>query len=369
MAMTNIGVGDAKAIKKYSAFLAVDTANKSYFTRKFSGGPESSMPIHHLDELESDAGEYISYDISMQMQMAPIEGDDILENKEEALNFYTDGMYINQARGGVNTGGRMTRKRTIHNLRKIARKRQSDWWARAFDELHFMYLSGARGVNTDFVWGTSFTSFAGNSLSSPDSYHIIYANATTKATMDADDKLDLADIDRAVGLLAMTGGGSEGIPAMQPIQVDGEEHFVLIINPWQEYDLRINTGSGQWLDLQKALATSIGKNSPIFKGGAGMHNNVVIHKHKKIIRFSDYGAGSPGTVAAARALLLGSQAAVVAFGSPGTGLRFGWNEETRDNGNQVVITSHSILGMKKVTFNSLDFGVFCIDTAAKDPGA
>ena len=369
MSITNIGVGDAKAVKKFSAFLAVDTANKSYFSRKFTGGPESSMPIHTLNELESDAGEYISYDLSMQMTMAPVEGDDVLENKEDHLTFYSDGLYINQARCGVNTGGRMTRKRTIHNLRKIARKRSSDWWARAFDELHFMYLSGSRGVNSDFVWSTSFSSFAGNSLSAPDSYHVIYADGATKATLAAENKLDLSDIDRAVGLMAMTGGGSEGIPAMQPITVDGEEHFVLIINPWQEYDLRVNTGSGQWLDIQKALASAVGKSSPIFKGGAGMHNNVIIHKHKKIIRFTDYGTGSPGTVSAARALLLGCQAAVVAFGSPGTGLRFGWNEETRDNGNQVIISSHSILGMKKATFNSIDFGVFCIDTAAVDPGA
>ena len=369
MARTNVGVGDPKAVKKYSAFLAVDTPNKSYFSRKFSGGADSSMPVHVLNELESDAGEYISYDISMQMTMQPVVGDDVLENKEDKLTFYTDGLYIDQIRCGVNTGGRMSRKRTIHNLRKIGRKRQSDWWARAFDELHFIYASGARGINADFVWPMSFTSFAGNSLSSPDSYHIIYADGATKATLTANNKLDLADIDRAVGLMDMTGGGSEGIPAMQPILVDGEEHFVLIINPWQEYDLRTNGSSGQWLDIQKALATALGKNSPILKGGVGMHNNVVIHKHKKIIRFSDYGTGSPGTVLAARGLLLGSQALVLAFGSPGTGLRFGWNEETRDNGNQVVISSHSIFMIKKTTFNSLDFGVFCIDTAAKDPGA
>jgi hypothetical protein len=58
---------------------------------------------------------------------------------------------------------------------------------------------------------------------------------------------------------------------------------------------------------------------------------------------------------------------VVAFGSPGSGLRFDWNEETRDNGNQVVITTSSIFGIKKTTFNGKDFGVMAIDTAAKKP--
>jgi hypothetical protein len=46
----------------------------------------------------------------------------------------------------------MTRKRTLHDLRQIAKKRQSEWWARCFDELFFMYLSGSRGVNADYIF-------------------------------------------------------------------------------------------------------------------------------------------------------------------------------------------------------------------------
>ena len=57
--------------------------------------------------------------------MEPVEGDDILEGKEENQRFYTDSVYVDQARCGVNTGGRMTRKRTIHNLREKAKRQQS----------------------------------------------------------------------------------------------------------------------------------------------------------------------------------------------------------------------------------------------------
>jgi N4-gp56 family major capsid protein len=97
-----------------------------------------------------------------------------------------------------------------------------------------------------------------------------------------------------------------------------------------------------------------------------MYNNVVLHTHKAAIRFTDYGSGS--NVAAARALFLGEQAAVCAFGSPGTGMRFDWNEEMEDRGNQVVITTSSIFGIKKCAFNGKDFGVISLDTAAADPG-
>jgi len=368
MARTIVGLNDAKAVKKYSAFLATDTAKISYFGKKFMGyGPETSMPIQMLSSLENDAGEMVSYDLSVQLKMEPVEGDDTLEGKEEDLKFYTDQVYIDQARGGVNTGGRMTRKRTIHDLRKVARKRQSEWWARCFDELFFMYLSGARGVNSEFIFRSTYTGRANNSFSAPDTGHIMYGgSATSKATVAVGDKFNTTLIERAVTKATMMGGGTQETPQIQPVMIDGEEHYVIVMSPYQEYDLRTATGTADWLEIQKAAATAEGRKSPIFKGSLGMHNNVVLHSHKNVIRFSDYGAGS--NIAAARALFMGAQALVCAFGSPGTGLRFDWHEESRDNGNQAVITTSSIFGCKKATFNSKDFGVMALDTAAADPG-
>ena len=378
MAQTVIPVGDAKAVKKYSAFLALDTPKKSYFNRKFMGvGETASMPIQQLNELENDAGEQISFDLTMQMTMQPVEGDDVLENKEEDLKFYTDSVKIDQLRGGINSGGKMTRKRTIHKLRKIARTRQSDWWARVFDELFFMYGSGARGINAEYVFPTGYTGFAGNALSSPDADHILYAGNKAKATLTTSDKMTLIEIDKLKAKAVMMGGGSGGgtagtdgntqTPQIQPIKINGENHYVCVMNPWQVFDLRTSTTTGGWLDVQKAAAGAEGRKSPIFLGGEGMHNKVVLHEHKSIVRFTDYGAASPPVVHAARVLFMGEQAMVCAFGSPGTGLRFSWNEETRDNGNQLIITSNSIVGIKKVTYNGKDYGMMVMDAAAADP--
>lgn len=373
MAKTIVGVGDAKAVKRFSAFLAVDVGRQSYFNRKFMGVGESAQtPLQTLPHLENDAGDQISYDLVMQLKMRPIQGDANLRGNEEDLKFYTDSLYIDQLRGGVNTGGKMSRKRTIHDLRDIARKRQSEWWARLFDETLFQYLSGARGVNADYIEDTSFTGYASNSFVAPDSQHLLYAsNATAKADLDSADKLSLATIDKALARAETLGGGTSGIPSLEPCKIDGEPHYVLVMHPWQEYDVRTSTSTGQWLDIQKAAAGAEGKSNPIFKGGLGMYNNVVLHKHKGVIRFTDYGTGSPGTVHAARALFLGRQAGVVAFGSPGTGLRFDWHEEMEDRGNQVVITTSSIFGVKKTAFTiggtSRDFGVIAIDTACAEP--
>lgn len=370
MAQTIIGLNDAKAVKKYSGYLAVDVAKISYFNRKFMGsGPDTSQPIQVLTQLESDAGEQITYDLNLQLRMQPVEGDSVLEGLEEDLRFATSQVYIDQMRAGVNTGGRMTRKRTLHDLRAVARKRQAEWWSRMFDEQLFMYLSGARGINSEYITPTTYTGRANNAFAAPDTQHLLYGgNATLKSNVDANDKFDLSLLDRAVVKATMMGGGTQGIPQIQPVMIDGGEHYVALINPFQMYDLRTNSNTGQWLDIAKAAAAAEGRNSPIFKGAAGMYNNVVIHEHKNVIRFNDYGGGS---IAAARGLFLGSQAAVVAFGSPGTGLRFDWSEETRDNGNQVVITTSSIFGITKNRYTidgtAYDFGVIALDTAAADP--
>ncbi len=369
MAQTIIGLNDAKAVKRFSGALAVDVPRKGYFTRKFMGkGEVPTRPIWQLTDLEQDAGEQITFDLSMQLNMQPIEGDVELHGKEEGLAWFSDAVYIDQMRGGVDTGGRMTRKRTLHDLRKIAKARETDWWARVFDEIIFMYLSGSRGTNTEFVFPTTYSGFANNSLTAPDSNHIVYGGvATSKATLTATDTMSTLPIDRAVAYAEMMGGGGPAfseVPQIQKCNVDNEDVFLCVMDPYQKFNLRRNTTSMDWADIQKAIAMAMGKNNEFFKGGLGMWNGVVLHSHQNVIRFTDYGSGA---VAASRALFMGVQGGVIAFGSPGQDLRFGWNEEGRDNNNRVVITSHTIWGFKKVTFNGNDFGVMAIDTASARP--
>lgn len=368
MSRTIIGVNDAKAVKRFAGLLAYDASQKGYWSQRFMGKGESAeVPIQILTDLESDAGEQIAYDLLAELKMAPVEGEDNLEGKEEAQRFYTDTIYIDQARCGVNTGGRMTRKRTLHNLREKAKRQQSGWWARLVDELLFIYCSGARGINPNFLVPLGYTGRANNSLVSPDSNHVLYGNnATAFNNIDSADTFDLRLIDRAVTRAQVQGGGSTGIPVLQPCKIDGNETYVCVMHTWQEDDLRSTTSTGQWLDIQKAAAAAEGRNSPLFKGGLGMYRGCILHSHRNVIRFNT--AGSGANVEAARALFLGAQAAVVAYGSPGTSQRFDWNEETRDNGDKVVITTSSIFGMKKVNFTTdigaQDFGVFALDTAA-----
>lgn len=363
MSSTVIPFGDPKAAKKWSASLAVDQVKKSYFERKFVGTDENSI-IQRKTELESDSGDRISFDLSVQLRGEHTEGDRRLEGKEESLKFYTDEVNIDQARKAVSAGGKMTRKRTVHNLRTIARGRLGDYWSRFMDELMFMYLSGARGINADFLFGLDYNGHAGNTFQAPDSGHVLYGgDATGKADVTNADVMSRNLIERATVQATMLQAQDPEAANMVPVSMEGEERYVCVMSPFQEHNLRTDSGS-EWLDVQKAAAGAEGRNNPIFKGSLGMINNVVLHSHRNAIRFNDYGVGTD--LPAARALFLGRQAGVVAYGTT-SGMRFEWKEEMKDYGNEPTVASGCIMGFKKTRFNGKDFGVISLDTYAKDP--
>lgn len=360
---TTIAFGDPKAQKKWSGSLFLDTVKKSYFDRKFVSESENAV-IQRLTDLESDAGDTIDYDLSVQLRQKPTTGDQRLQGKEENLRFYSDQVKIDQLRHGVSAGGKMTRKRTVHNMRKIGKDRLSDYWSKYIDELNFIYLSGARGINEDFFEDLTYAGHAGNAVNAPDSAHLIYGGtATAKNNVTNTDKMSKIVVEKATVKARSMRTTDPTTANMQPVMINGEAHYVCLMSVFQEHDLRTADTTG-WIEIQKAAITAEGKANPIFKGGLGMINNCVLHSHESTIRFSDYGVGV--NLPAARALFMGRQAGVVAYGSE-SGLRFSWTEEDQDHGNEKVIAAGVILGVKKSRFNSKDFGVISIDTYAKDP--
>lgn len=360
---TVIPFGDVKAQKKWASSLYIDSLKKGYFTRKFVSEGDNSL-IQRKTELDSDAGDTISYDLSVQLRGKPVRGDAKAKGTEESLKFFTDEVKIDQIRHPVSAGGRMSRKRTVHDLRKVAKDRLSDYWAKYLDELHFIYLSGARGINADFIEGTDFTGHAGNAIDAPDTSHIMWAGAaTSKASVANTDKMSRTTIERAATVARTFRSADPTTANMMPLSINGEPHYCLLMDPFQEFDLRTADTTG-WLEMQKAAAGAEGKANPIFKGGLGMLNNTVLHSHESVIRFADYGSGA--NLPAARALYLGRQAGVVAYGTAG-GMRMTWKEEMDDYDNEPSVVAGTIIGMKKTRFNGKDFGVLAIDSYAKNP--
>ncbi|WP_103173763.1 N4-gp56 family major capsid protein [Paracoccus sp. SY] len=363
---TTLGINSPQAVKRWANELARDTTKQMYFT-KFIGTGENNI-IERKVDLEQSAGDEIIFDLSLKLRGDMTEGDDVVEGREENLTFLQDRVRIDQARKGADAGGRMTRKRTLHNLRQIAKDRVAEYTAEWTDELMIVYLSGtAPGtyINEDSLVKRPF---ATNPIEAPDNKHLAFGgSATSKATLEATHKMNRDLIERvAVMPRTMASTDATGTTVkMVPVTVEGGKHFVMLMNPYQMFDLRNEKTELSWADVQKAAAAAQGKNNPLFNGSAGMIANMVLHEHENVRRFSDYGAGA--NVEAARALVLGRQAGVLAYGNGGNGTRFQWVEESKDAGNRVAIYAGAILGFKKSRYGSRDFGVIAVDTAAKSP--
>lgn len=372
---TLIGVNDPQAVKRWAAATAVAINKNSYFGKRMIGdGRESRMPIQRIDELQEGAGDEVVLDLLMPSNAEPIVMDETLDGKETPLKYYVDRMRIDQMRTGVDLGSRMTKKRTLRNIRQDAKRVATDWWKRAMDELYFIYLSGSRGTGGGMVWSADNKFFTVNPVTAPDAMHQMYSGAaTSKASLVVGDTMTLRVIDKAKAKAETMGGDGSDELSMIPIDIEGEDHYVCLMHTFQADAVRQGAGAGQWLDIQKAAAAAEGRNNPIFKGGEGMYNNVILHRHRNVIRFGDYGAGA--NVAAGRALFLGSQAAFVAYGDNESGTKLKWTEVQRDHENSVAIGVAAILGVKKATYKSKDgavsrdFGVIAIDSAIVDPNA
>ncbi|MDO8415493.1 MAG: N4-gp56 family major capsid protein [Agitococcus sp.] len=365
MPATTIAFGDPKAQKRWSDVLSHDVNTESYF-EKFTGKGMNNI-IQRKTDLEAGAADRVSFDLSVRLRQAPTYGDNRVEGKEEQLRFFSDEVNIDQVRHAVSCGGQMTQQRTAHDLREVAREKLTGYFAQILDEYIFMYLSGARGVNEDFIESTAFAGFANNSLQAPDSDHILYGVVGgSKATLTSSDKMTSAVVERTVNKARMMQARNPQSANMVPVSNGASKQYVMVMSEDQAYDMR-NADTNGWAKYQAAAAAAEGRNNPIFRGGLGLINDTVLHSHRNAVRFSDYGASS--NLPAARALFMGRQAAVIAYGSNKTGMKYNWKEETADFGNEPKVASGFIAGIKKTRFNGKDFGVVSVDTYAKDPNA
>ena len=368
MSKTVIPVGDPKAVRIYSAFLAKQFAGQSFFIGTLAGSDfeqrtkrsylstTTNMPIQRLRDLESSQGDTISFDLVAQLKGQPTYGDNQMKGKEEKLVFYTDEVKIDQVRHGVDTGGRMTKKRTIHDLRKIGKDKMLTWLGRFYDEALMCYLAGTRGIKTaNWLLDTDFEGFAGNPLQEPNAENIMGihdGNVTSDIdTIDADDKFSLDYLEELDYKL------SQMEDAPQPLYDKGEPYYLILMHSSAKKQLRTSTSTNDWIDIQKNAGVR-GTDNPIFKTALGRYGKFLLHDFAKVPVTKN-----TGNVEVCRTLCLGAQAAVVAWGNAGNEFQYHWHEEYEDRGNVLIIDVDFICGMKKTRFNGKDFGVITLPHA------
>lgn len=369
MSKTEFPVNHSLTVKVFSKELYGDAIRRTYFGKFRSSGKNSI--VQELTELKKGAGDQITFGLRVQGQQDGVVGDATLEGNEESMQFYNDSIVVNQLRFGTAVRGKMTEQRVPYNLRAECKDFLADIWAERLDTVFFNQLCGYTPANT---MADGYKYAGHNQVLAPSTNRQIWAgSASNDQGLTSSDTFSLELIDYAKEK-AMTANTRDGTgPLIRPIKYMGNDYYVMFLHDYQVTDLRTNTASGQWLDIQKsAMGGGDVKDNPIFNGSLGIYNGVVLHPAARITQGVNSSSGAAVSTVR-RAVFCGAQALAYAQGgvNGANGSRMDWNEETFDYGNQFGVAAGMIFGMKKTRFapetgaaNNEDFGSIVVSTYA-----
>lgn len=371
MAEVTFGVNDALSNKLWSARYSREVAKKSYFGRFMGEGEDNIIQVK--TETSKSAGDKVTMGLVMQLVGDGVTSGQVLEGNEEDLTFYDDSLFIEELyhAARVRNKGSIDQQRVPENLRAIARNRLSQWWATRMDTTMFLHLCGYTGDAFTRDGQTVDPDLAvyngNNTIVAPSSTRKVYAGGNTAdegLTSATDDKFVLSLIDEAL-FKAKTSQ-----PMLSPLNINGEDKYVLFLHPSQVKDLRtdVSTSRITWYDTQKALLQGgqpASKNG-IYTGALGEYNGVILHEAFRVCNGVNSSTGA--TVAnSKRAVMCGKQAACIAYGREYSGSqRFKWEEELFDYKRSLGVGVGAVWGIKKAIFNSKDFGTIVISTYGTD---
>lgn len=330
---------------------------ETWFMRMAS--KEDTSMIQVLDDLEKHAGDNVTYGISNLMEGPGTLDLNTLTGNEESVETFGDSLFVHELAHATLLVGPISNQRVLFDRRKTGRNRLADWYAARVDHAAAKQLAGYTPESD-----TRFTGLQATLAVSPTSSRQILAGGRTDAAnLDVNTAADLFQIDLLDTAVKRAKSLTSGI---RPLKVNGRGLYVNVQHPSQVADMRTNTSTGQWLDIQKAAMTGgdVGDN-PIWWQAIGMYHGVLMHENARVPNAVS-NAGS-AVAATKRSLFCGAQAAVMAFGrAQNEQQKFRWLEELRDFGRQIGIGVSAVWGLKKVVFNSVDYGVIVIDTAGED---
>lgn len=372
MAVTVYSTGDALTVKLWRRKLFREIIRPTDVGRFF--GMDSNSLIQIVDDPKKDQGDRVTVGLRMQLTGAGVASDGTLEGSEEALVTFSDNVLIDQLRHAVRSAGHMTEQRVMYDVREEARMGLTDWWrdriATAFfnqicsnlaqTDLRFLGMQGVITADASH----NLVARLGATTASSSAIFTSGANVVAGISASGANRMNLGFIDIAVAQAKTT------TPFIRPIMIPNiGEVYVMFIHPFQTRDMRRNSGTGTWQDIQKAalMGGQISKN-PLFTGALGMYNNVVIHEDSRV----PLGADNAGTAVAntRAAAFCGAQSISFAMGkgydTPDKAMqvKMSWEEELFDYGNQYGVAAGMVWGLKKMQFNSVDFSTIRIVTAA-----
>lgn len=365
MATTNIALNDALAVKLWSKRLDHEALKFTEINALIGEDPNSI--IHRKTETQKGPGDQITYGLRMQLSGAGFTENQLAEGNGEALSIYSDSLVINELGHvvGVKSRNTIDQQRVPFDLRDEARGGLADWYAKRFSVAFFNQVCGFT-VQSD----VRYTGL--NATVAPSSTRVIrQSGRASDDLLVAGDEFTLDLIDKAKETAvtatpkirpATFSGGTLGMGGRRDFNRTLTDRYVMYLHPYQITDMRANTSTGQWQDLVKAAYMGANREFPIYSGAIGEYNSVVLRSAFDVTNGVSAAGAEVTTVK--RAVMLGGQAAMMAFGRDNGPGRFRWNEELFDHKRRLEVSAWTIHGLKKTRYNSVDYGTVVVSTYA-----
>lgn len=332
-------------------------------------GPDANNVIQVKDDLMKQKGDIETFGLIARLSGNGVTGDDELEGNEESMLSYSEQVAIDQIRNAVRLKGKLDAQKVVYDQISEAREVLRIWLREFKARQYFLKLGGVTNttlvdtngvvVGTRATWSNTpdFIPDADEAAGSGSRY--LCAEVTGTASLAAADTMTLDLVTKAATKAKLAS------PSIQPLNFDGDEFYVMYLHPLQARDIRI---SSDWKTAQQNARERSEKN-PVFRGALGYWSNVLLLENEYVpwldvsVAGNSFRGAATGTdcaVDAARALLCGRQALLVANASNPEALVV----EQFDYKNKDGVAVSYIGGCQKAMFNSKEFGVIAVDTAA-----
>lgn len=362
MSYASYGVNDTNAVKLWSKFLS--KAERDSLDIAPLMGDDDNALIQVKEEMEKGPGDKVTYSLRARPTQKGFTEGQRAEGNAEALTFYADSLYINEL--GFNMGARsentIDAQRVPFDLRKQCKNALADAWKDRKSVSFFNQVAGYRPADATesattglvFTGNNATTSSAGGTGTTR---QVWQGSSSNDQSLGSSDGFTISDIDKAVS------AARSGNPMVRPMMIGGQPKYVVYMHEQQVVDMRTNTNTGQWLDITKFTYSGVDvSKNPLYTGALGEYNGCILRRSQDVT-LGVNSSTSASTANVRRAVLLGAQAAVAAFGMKNYGpSKYRWNEELLDHKRLLEVSAWSIWGLKKTVFNSIDYGVVVIST-------
>lgn len=360
---------DALRQELWEKQLFADIIDGLYFNESGLMGEGENNIIQVKSDLIKTPGDTDTVGLTAKLTGSGVNGDDELEGNEEAINSYSDSVLIDQKRFAVRLKGKLDEGKVAYNMRTDAKDKLVIRLQEFIERQAFLKLGGVTNttindingtvVATDALWSNTPTFIPDADEAAGTGARYICANSGGTDALAATDLLTPTLISKAKIKARLAS------PKIQPLRIDGRDHYVMWIHPWQAYDLKNNAQFAQAMREAEVR----GHDNPIFTGALGVWDGVILYEHEYVpfldvsVAGNSFRGAATGTDCAVdcfRALLCGKQALVFLKCQNDNG----WVEKSFDYDNKTGFATGIIGGIDKIMFNSKEYGVIAVDTAA-----